>query len=578
MRTLWFIPALIACGSVTARPDAGTGTDDANDMHTVDGGLPRFTRVFHTVPQGQLANLYATDIIDGAIAQAKLLSGTPTNATANPHVTGISTDANTVIYTSDAQTEGVDELYVVRFGASGPSQPIKINGSHGGTGNMVAYSALAPDGSHAIYGWGAYNGYVTYYANYYFVDLSGATPGTPTPVAEGSKHTYGVMSRDGSKLAYVDNTTTACGIYVVELASTAPGTPTKINGATTANTACYEPVFSPDGNRVAFVSDSATDDVYELWISNTSTTPPTAADKINGALVSGGDVVAGYLGDSLQLFSPDSNKLAYLADATTDGVNELWIADVSGATPMTARKVNDTLVSGGNVSDGTIGVIFAPPFSFSANGALLVYLADQRTDEAFEGFLVDVSGSAPDVPQRITGTLVAGGDARLPIIARDGSGLAYAADQRTDGVMELFYVDLRGTSPGAPQVVNGDLGANGDIKSSGLTSAVAFSPDGKMLGFVADQISDTYNDFFVADVSTGTPATELVQHSTTANGFAKLNFSADGQTFLYASNPTGTYEIWAAEVGDATPGMPAKVNSAPGPVSGSLPQFWLAPL
>jgi Tol biopolymer transport system component len=576
MRALWLIPALVACGNVMARPD-GAGTNDANDANSVDGAVPRFTRVFHRVTQAQLGNVYATDITDGVIAQAKLLSGTPSNATPSPNVTGISADGNTIIYTSDAETEGVFELYFVRFSASGPSQPVKLNTSHGGAGNMVAYSALAPDGSHAVYGWGAYNGYLTYFANYYFVDLSGTTPGTPTPFAEGTKHTYGVMSPDGSKLAYVDNTTTACGVYVVGLGSNGPSTPTKINGATTASTSCYQPVFSPDGNRVAFISDSATDGVNELWLSNTSTMPPTAADKINGALVSGGDVVFGYDGLAIQEFSPDSKKLAYLADATTDGVTELWMADVSGATPMTARKANDALVSGGNVSDGTTSLLFSPPFAFSAAGTELVYLADQRTDEVFEGFLVDISGSAPGVPQRVTGALVSGGDARLPIFARDGSGLAYAADARTDEVIELFYVDLRGPSPGAPQIVNGALGANGDIQTSGLSFAIAFSPDGKKLGFVADQTTDTYNDFFVADVSTGTPVTQLVQHSTSANGTTALDFSADSQTFLYAGKPTGTYDVWAAEVGGTTLGMPAKVNSAPGPVSGSPTQFWLAP-
>jgi Tol biopolymer transport system component len=569
-----------ACGKVTANPeDANTGDGSGGGDAPTDAAVPRFARVFHTMPQGQGGQLFAADITEGVVAAARLLSGTPTNTTANPTNVMVSRDSNTIIYVSDAEVEGRNELYYLRFVNGTPSAPVKINGLHAGMNAMVFYSALAPDGSHAVYGWGINNGLSITYLGFYYVDLSGGTPGTPKPIATGTNLANPSTPLNLARFAY-DDLTSPCGVYVADISTSTPGAPVKVNGTGTTNTSCSASAFSPDGNRMAYVSDILSDDVFDMWLSNTSAATATPAVKVNGALVLNGDVVQGYFGAAAHIFSPDSKKLFYLADATTDSVNELWMSDVSGATPATARKVNDTLVTGGAVSDGSSGAIIALPFVLSRDSKKLAYLADQRTNDVFELFLVDISGSTPGVPQLISGALATGGNVSAPQFAPDGSGIAFPADARTNDVVELFYVDLRGTSPSAPQVVNGTFGAMGDLTTAGLMFAYAFSPDGKKLAYCADQTQDTFNDYYVSDVSSGTPSTaQAVHHSTTANGFPfKTEFTADSKTLVYMSNPAGTYDVWAAEVGGASPGTPARVNTTPGPVSGVVPNFWLAPL
>jgi Tol biopolymer transport system component len=116
-------------------------------------------------------------------------------------------------------------------------------------------------------------------------------------------------------------------------------------------------------------------------------------------------------------------------------------------------------------------------YKFSPDGATIVYIADQDVNMAHDLYAVDVTDPgvstklnpplvadgdlctfdfSPDstkgVSVKINGTLPAGGDVSVFAINPDGLQLTYAADQDTEGVADLYNVDLsttHGTCPAA---------------------------------------------------------------------------------------------------------------------------------
>ena len=101
------------------------------------------------------------------------------------------------------------------------------------------------------------------------------------------------------------------------------GTEVKLNGELVAggDVSTHGLQFSPDGSRVLYHADQATNGIDEIYmVPSTGGTPV----KLNGDLVVGGDVDD----DGLQ-FSPDGTRVLYLADQDTDGVFEIFTRVVS---------------------------------------------------------------------------------------------------------------------------------------------------------------------------------------------------------------------------------------------------------
>jgi len=86
-------------------------------------------------------------------------------------------------------------------------------------------------------------------------------------------------------------------------------------------------IFSPDESNVIYRADQETNNVFELYTVPTDGNGPVI--KLNGALVSGGDVVferetANFSSfDGVQL-SSDGSRVVYMADQDTDGIFELY--------------------------------------------------------------------------------------------------------------------------------------------------------------------------------------------------------------------------------------------------------------
>jgi Tol biopolymer transport system component len=87
------------------------------------------------------------------------------------------------------------------------------------------------------------------------------------------------------------------------------------------------PEWSPDGARIAYVADADKDGTLDLH-----TARPDGTDDVtvSGPMVAGGNV-GWYTGNGLSFaWSPDGSRIAYYADQATDGQVELFTSPAAG--------------------------------------------------------------------------------------------------------------------------------------------------------------------------------------------------------------------------------------------------------
>jgi len=264
------------------------------------------------------------------------------------------------------------------------------------------------------------------------------------------------------------------------------GIPVRVNGRLNPG-GSVDPSFriSPDNSRVVYLADQDSDEVFELYSAPLTGGTPV---KLNGPLVAGADV------DDFFLISPDGSTVVYLADQETEELFELYSVPITGGTPV---KLNGSLPAGGNVLDPTTLV---PSFGMSPDSTTVVYLADQETDEVIELYSVSIGGGPAT---KLNGSLTGAGDV-LPWpkhgpafeITSDGARVVYLADQETDEVIELYSVPIGG---GTPVKLHGTL-------TSGKVFDFQLSPDGFTVVYRAMLDGSALIELFSVSVNGGAQA------------------------------------------------------------------------
>jgi Tol biopolymer transport system component len=336
--------------------------------------------------------------------------------------------------------------------------------------------------------------------------------------------------------------------------------------------------ISPDSSRVLYLADQDADNVFEIF------SVPIGGGthvQLNGTLATGGDVLINGLD-----ISPDGSRVVYYADQTTDEVFEVFSVPLSGGI---ATKLNGTLPVSGDVSnaglqfnssgslvlyhaDQTTDEVFevfsvnsaggtpvklngalvasgdtqSTDLQFSPNGSRVIYLADQTTDEVFEIFSVPSGGGSAI---KLNDTLVASGDVTAQRISPDSSRVLYLADQSTDEVFEIFSVPATG---GTPVKLSGAMGAGGDVSTAGLQ----FSPNGNHVVYFADQNADNVNELFSVPSAGGTAvklnATLVTNGDVGSNG---ILISPDSSRVVYTADQDAdnVFEIFSVPIAGGTP-------------------------
>ncbi|TPL32840.1 cadherin-like domain-containing protein, partial [Mesorhizobium sp. B2-4-6] len=352
-------------GQVTFTPDADYNGDDAGFSYTVSdghGGTATGTvsvsvTAVNDAPVTGADSLTTAEDTPLVLAASDLAANdsdldsdslTVTAVGGASHGT-VSLDAGQVTFTPDADYNGNDAGFTYT-----------VSDGHGGMASgSVAVSVTAANADPVFLD---------------CVDLGGSGPiarvSTDAAGAEGNSVSYNqVFSPDGTKVAFYSaasnlvggDTNGAPDIFVKDLATGAITRVSTDAASLQGDNSSYNPIFSPDGTKVAFVSDAS-----NLVGGDTNSAPDIfVKDLATGAVTRVSTDAAGLQGDSGSVgpvFSPDGTKVAFYSYASnlvggdTNGAPDIFIKDL--ATGAVARVSTDAAALQGD--NGSAGPVFSP--------------------------------------------------------------------------------------------------------------------------------------------------------------------------------------------------------------------------
>lgn len=246
-----------------------------------------------------------------------------------------SADSSLLAYNADQDTDDKLELYVSGFVGQNktrvsnlPDAGVRSVSSFkwSPNNNRLAFRALNPDD-------------LTQSALYSVTFTGAQYSALSDPAAVNAGIDMYNWSPDGSLIAYISNAENAAEYELYTVGVTGSNR-TKVNATLEAFADVGYFRWSPDSQRIAYVADQETLGVTELF---TATPDGQNVSKVNGVLVLDGNVHL-----YKWAWSPDSARLAYIADQDAVGKNELYVADPDGQNNV---KVSLPLTTMGNVSE-----------------------------------------------------------------------------------------------------------------------------------------------------------------------------------------------------------------------------------
>lgn len=266
--------------------------------------------------------------------------------------------------------------------------------------------------------------------------------------------------------------------------------------------------------------------------------------------------------------SSDGAWVVYLADEGSDDLFELYGVPSDGSAP--ARKLSGPLVAGGHLVEvaeqGLPPVRTYEPPHVRTSHARVAYRADQEVDEVHELFAAPLDGSTPAV--KVSGTLVAGGDVGTELeFALGGARLVYVADALVDERPEVFSAPSDGSlSP---------VSLSGPLQQFGTTSANASSlrvtPDGGTVVYCGVAPFATANRIFAVPADGSAPPRPV-----STRRVETFALTPDGARVVYGAWDSGSYlfvELWTAPLdgGEAPRRLDARTTT------GSVASYAVSP-
>ncbi|MCY7348046.1 MAG: winged helix-turn-helix domain-containing protein [Pyrinomonadaceae bacterium] len=303
------------------------------------------------------------------------------------------------------------------------------------------------------------------------------------------------------------------------------------------------PVFSPDGNQIAFAWNGGDLENFDIYVKLIGAGEPvrltkSKADDLNPA------------------FSPDGKTIAFIRSSGAG--SELFLVPALGGAERKICHLNSTrssvsfapdglslVVSDSEQSDGPNGIFLVnvengdkrrltvpPEYTnddaprFSPDGQMIAFVRNFGAIVQ-ELFVVDIGGGEP---RRLTFDKTWIGGAAW---SADGASIVIASRRQINSQTNLWQISLKND---APQFI----AAGG--KNSGKP---AISPNGKTIAFVEE-----WQDTNIWRIETkGEPANntfrKLIASSRRDNS---PHFSPDGARIVFSSDRTANFDIW---IGDA---------------------------
>lgn len=404
--------------------------------------------------------------------------GTPIRVSSDlPFAGSVSTyawspDSARIAYRADQDTQGNIELYTV---LSNGDENVKVSGD--GQTNIQTDFNWSPDSTHIAYRTGFGTKLYTVRADGLSnVEVSGSL------VLNGFVYEDYRWSPDSSRIAYradqiIDG---VVELYISQADGSSNVQVSSVNSDFSSNAELIDFKWSPDGTRIAYVSNDnvwTRDELY-VALSNGSN-----SNRVSGVVVntSGVDVKSSFK------WSPDSLSLAYLADLEIDDVYNLYTVQANGSNNIkisTALKAPQGIfVWGGSISQ----------FVWAPDNSRLAYVALTKLEIINVYRLYSVFPDGTD-HREISGTMPLNGGVATAKWSPDSSRLAYVARQEAYDVNgyilpgELYTVRSDGTDN---VKVSGTMPTNPNIYTlTGNVTDYLWYSDSQRLLYRADQDID----------------------------------------------------------------------------------------
>jgi Tol biopolymer transport system component len=476
---------------------------------------------------------------------------------ANPGNGVLSPDGRTFAFASEGSVWTVPIPGKVQPDLAGEpvrlTEPIDANS----TGNTMAWSG---DGK-----WIAFNVWNKEGLGLYVVSSEGGVP-TKIPVSRSGQHAYGgrvSLSEDGRRLVFssVDSQVSAANSsamsYFLYAVPVREGTASRLTDFW-----AYQPAFSPDGRRIAFVRITALDypnTKQDLWIIDSDGSAPLRLTDSPGRIRG-------------PIWSPDGQMIGFNHEPAGDGRSrEIWIVrvPVDGKAPGEPTRIELPSYSMSTLSGWTaknsIGILMASPrnqavYTVPAAGGKATQVTPAPQDgwpcypkwspDGRALFLRWGGGNIVSIPAQ-GGDVKAVHDAdKTRIVAGiPGMGNGVSPDGRT----VVFAGARMGSQPLEVSIWTAPV-AGGEAKritqSPGPTQDryPCWSPDGKSVAFLRYRPGPAPMPQIFVTSTNGGAARQITSESDKV-GLGSIDWSPDGKTIAYFSRDN-TINLIPAEGGE----------------------------
>ena len=371
-----------------------------------------------------------------------------------------------------------------------------------------------------------------------------------------------VFSPDGSKIAFTSagsdlgptDLNGATDVYIRDLATGTTTLVSKTVGGDSANGASSRPVFSGDGNRIAFYSAASdlgpvdSNEEVDAYIADLRDSQATLVSANNTGTDSGnGPSGGGAYFDPRVTFSPDSTRIAFTSAASdlvatdTNGANDVFVRDLTTATTSLV-SVNGTGTDSGNAY--SVFPAFSPDSTKIAFTSTASDLGPTNPSISPDIYLRDLTSGVTNLVGA-DAPCSGNGVAEYPSFSPDGSLIAFSsrahlAAPDTNTMCDVYLHNFTGATTELVSVNVG--GTNG---GDSHTYHPRFSPDGNMVALfshatnlVRNDANNTESDIFVRDIGLDvtTIASAKAGGAGTANGFSSdPQFSPDSKQIAFTT-------------------------------------------
>ncbi len=337
---------------------------------------------------------------------------------------------------------------------------------------------------------------------------------------------------------------------------------------TQGNGESTDPVFSPDGSRIAFDGFAS-----NLVAGDENGVPDVfVKDLASGAVMLISTAADGTQGNGFSgfpVFSPDGSKIAFESGASnlvagdTNGVVDVFVKDLaSGAVTLVSTAADGT--QGNGFSDRPV---FSPDGSKIAFASLASNLVAGDTNGAEDIFVKDLaSGVITRVSTAADGTQGNGFSDR-PAFSPDGTKVAFESGASnlvagdTNNTEDIFVKDL---ITGAITRVNTAADGTQAMGLIAFSSNPVFSPDGSKIAF------ESFASNLVAGDTNG--ATDIFVKDLASGAITRVSTAPDGTQANVFRGSVDPVLPPTARLGMTFPsGLPSRTTAARSPSTASPP-------